>query len=263
MKKIILILLSFVMLMSFTGCFGAGGTGAEDMNTEEKGKDGIALKGEVKTSALAEAAVGDLVKFGKYEQDNNKENGKEDVEWIVLAKEDNKILVISRQGLDCVKYLDNGETGGDKTVTWESSTIRTWLNGTFISEAFAEEEQAKLSETKVTAEDNKTHGTDAGNDTTDKVFLLSVSEADKYFKGSDATASNNLRKCKATAYAKEKGAWSVGDKNLLAYWSLRTPGYDNNFVSYVDSDGKIRDTGLSSEYKYLSVRPAMWIEIGE
>ena len=198
MKKVILILMSFVMLMSFTGCFG-GGTSEENLDTEDKGKDGITLRGDVKTSALAEAAVFDLVEFGKYEQDNNKENGKETIEWIVLAKEDNKILVVSRKGLDNVKYSDSDAKSDIEAITWKDSTIRTWLNSTFVNDAFSAEEKNKLSDTTVVAEDNKTHSTDAGEDTTDKVFLLSVSEANKYFK------DNNDRKCSATKYAKEKG----------------------------------------------------------
>lgn len=254
--------MSFVMIMSFTGCFGSG-TNQEDLDTEDKGKDGISLKGEVKTSTLAEASIGDLIKFGKYEQDTNEEK-KEDIEWLVLDKKDGKILVISRYGLDSVKFLDKTEKASDEKVTWETSTLRTWLNTTFMSEAFTDEEKNKISETNIVAEDNEKYSVNAGSHTVDKMFLLSLPEADKYFKADGETASNNARKCRATAYAKKNGTWTVGAKNnFLSYWSLRTPGYDNNFVAYVDSDGRIHDAGLSFAYTHCSVRPAMWISIGE
>jgi hypothetical protein len=54
----------------------------------------------VKPVALENAQVGDLVSLGQYEQDNNTENGKEAILWQVLAVEDGRILVISRDGLD-------------------------------------------------------------------------------------------------------------------------------------------------------------------
>ena len=42
------------------------------------------------TNPYASVSVGDTIFFGEYEQDNNLSNGKEEIEWIVLAKENNK-----------------------------------------------------------------------------------------------------------------------------------------------------------------------------
>ena len=47
---------------------------------------------------------GDYFTFGAYEQDNNLANGPEPIEWIVLAKEEKKILIISRYGIDACPY---------------------------------------------------------------------------------------------------------------------------------------------------------------
>ena len=78
------------------------------------------------------AEVGDYICFGAYEQDKDTSDGKENVEWQVLAKEDNKILVISKYVLDAKPYNTNLVN-----VTWETCALQTWLNGTFFDEAFS------------------------------------------------------------------------------------------------------------------------------
>ena len=77
--------------------------------------------GQYKIEKMKIAEVGDIVYFGAYEQDNNTSNGKEDIEWIVLAKENGKVLVISKYALDCQEY---NSTYTD--VTWEACSLRTW-----------------------------------------------------------------------------------------------------------------------------------------
>ena len=69
------------------------------------------------------ATIGAVVTFGAYEQDNNTSNGKEKIEWIVLATEGDKSLVISKYILDCQPYNTSRAE-----VTWEICTLRTWLN---------------------------------------------------------------------------------------------------------------------------------------
>ena len=69
---------------------------------------------------------GDIITFGKYEQDNKKSNGKEDIEWIVLAREGNKVLVLSRYALASKPY-NNKKTD----VTWETCSLRKWLDKDF------------------------------------------------------------------------------------------------------------------------------------
>ena len=44
------------------------------------------------------------VKLGKYEQDNNFDNGKEDIEWIVVEKEGGKALLLSKYIIDLKQY---------------------------------------------------------------------------------------------------------------------------------------------------------------
>ena len=114
---------------------------------------------------LKNAAIGSYVIFGAYEQDNNLANGNEEIEWLVLARENNRLLIISRNALDSKPY--NTE---DVSVTWETCTLRTWLNQDFYNTAFSSEEQEMIPTVTVKAEKNNIYGPDPGNDTQDRVF---------------------------------------------------------------------------------------------
>lgn len=80
--------------------------------------------------------VGHYVSFGKYEQDNNTSNGKEKIEWLVLEVKDGKALVISKYALDCKPYNTSSTN-----VTWETCSLRNWLNNDFINSAFSATEK--------------------------------------------------------------------------------------------------------------------------
>lgn len=93
--------------------------------------------------------MGDEVKFGAYEQDNNPSNGKEEIEWEVLDKKDNQILVISKKALDAQEYWDSFEN-----TDWEASEMRKWLNESFFQNAFSQYHQSLIMDTAVTADQN-------------------------------------------------------------------------------------------------------------
>ena len=200
------------------------------------------------------AEVGDYVYFGSYEQDNDTSNGQEDIEWLVLAKEDNKILVISKYALDCQPY-----NTARKKVTWETCVLRNWLNSDFISAAFTEDEKALILETTVTADKNPSYSTDPGNDTTDKIFLLSIDEANEYF------SSDDERMCAPAAYAKAQGAYSSSDYEVdgeaTCWWWLRSPGYLQDYAAVVYFGGGVYYYGLNVYFDYACVRPAFWINL--
>lgn len=198
------------------------------------------------------APVGSLIKYGKYEQDNDSSNGIEDIEWIILAKDDNKMLVISDKAIDCKQYHSSyGNT------TWEECSLRRWLNDTFVNEAFTPEEQEKILTTNVTADANPDYDTDAGNDTEDKVFLLSIEEANRYFK------YDSERQCIPTEYAKANGAYTYEiDGASNCFWWLRSQGgYSNKSASVVNSDGTVSKYGNAVDDNRDCVRPAMWISL--
>ena len=124
----------------------------------------------------AKFAVGNYVTFGTYPQ-TKAGNDATPIEWLVLARDGNKALLISRYGLDAqpynIVYTD---------VTWENCTLRTWLNWTFYNKAFSSAEQSAILTTNVDNSKKQCYSgysTDGGNNTQDKVFLLSYAEANK------------------------------------------------------------------------------------
>ena len=210
---------------------------------------------------LKNANVGSYVTFGAYEQDNNNSNGKEDVEWLVLAKEGNKVLVISKYALDCQQYNTS-----DTNVTWETCSLRKWLNGTFINNAFSAEEQAMIPTVTVSDDKEPDYSTDPGNATQDKVFLLSIAEAYQYF------TSDETRKCAPTDYAIAQGALGeyIGDSykagGRAAWWWWLLVHVNYNHTAGVNSSGDVRwggvyGGGLNVDSDVVAVRPALWINL--
>ena len=123
--------------------------------------------------------VGDVILFGKYQQDAYDEeilSVKRDIEWEILSVEEGRILVISKYALDTKPY--NNE---DKKVSWETCTLRNWLNNDFYNNAFSNEEKKEILSVTLDNKANTFYGTTGGNNTTDKVFCLSIEEAEKYF----------------------------------------------------------------------------------
>ena len=203
---------------------------------------------ETATVLLASAAVGDYVVFGSYEQDNDLTNGKEPIEWLVLDKQDDKILVISKYGLDCQPYNEEY-----KNVTWETCTLRGWLNDSFLNEAFGAEEQALIPTVKASADKNPYRKTDPGNDTNDRVYLLSIVEAEQFFD------SKEKRQCEQTAFAVAQGAYK--NENGTCRWWLRSPGNDRDSAADVDYDGSVSNFGRRVHGGNGAIRPAMWIDV--
>lgn len=202
----------------------------------------------VTDSKIKSAEIGDYIEFGEYEQDGDESNGKEDIEWLVLDKEEDRILVISKYALDCQPYNDV-----DEDITWEECTLREWLNDEFINNAFTAEEKSAIPTVTVKAGKNPSYDVDPGKDTRDKVFLLSADEAKKLFK------ENSERVCQATAYAVFNGVW---DDPKGDFWWLRSPGATADYASCIGETGYIHALGHYASRDNLSVRPAMWIELG-
>ncbi len=216
-------------------------------------KDSSNQKAEIKLNyekaMLKNANVGSIVTFGAYEQDNNTSNGNEDVEWLVLKVKSGKVLVISKYALDCKPY----NTSYDE-VTWENCTLREWLNNDFINLTFSKDERAAISTVTVSADKNPKRSTNPGKATQDKVFLLSIPEAEKYFILKDA------RKCEPTKYAVECGAY-VDDADGGCWWWLRSPGSTQSYAANVNNDGSIYDYDIYVCNNKNAVRPAMWLSV--
>ena len=212
---------------------------------------------------LEHAAVGDIVVFGAYEQDNNLSNGKEAVEWIVLSIRGDRALLLSRYGLDAQPF--NTE---NKEVTWKTCSLRKWLNYNFYEACFDNEEQNRIVSSTVRACKNwKYMQVNPGKNTRDNVFLLSTEEARKcpYFKNLEYEQHkygdelrNDKRLCVATEYAKKNGAY-VG-KEGTSYWWLRTPGPNRMHAAYINTDGSVFGGGMVFHNDRV-VRPAIWVSV--
>ena len=199
------------------------------------------------------AKVGDYFFFGAYEQDNNISNGKEAIEWLVLAVEDGKVLIISKHALDCRPYNDKSES-----VTWATCTLRTWLNNYFLNSAFSDLEEELIPTVKVSASaaKNSMYPSNPGNTTQDKIFLLSSSEAMQYLNSVEA------RKCVPTDYAIANGA-RTNQTGGYCWWWLRTPGTDQKHTVSVRDAGTIDMFGHTVNYDVTTVRPVLWIDLSK
>ncbi|MBE6911981.1 MAG: toll/interleukin-1 receptor domain-containing protein [Ruminococcaceae bacterium] len=201
-----------------------------------------------KAEKLKTAKVGDYVFLGKYEQDNNTSNGEEDIEWLVLEIKEGKALLISKYALDCKQY----NTTGAK-VTWETCTLREWLNNDFVNSAFSGDEKAMIPTVTVSADKNPMYDTNPGNATQDQIFLLSITEVNKYF------SSDSERKCEPTEHAVANGAFE--NNSSCCWWWLRSPGCVQDSAARVITGGIVGEGGGSVDNGFVAVRPALWVNL--
>lgn len=199
-------------------------------------------------------ALTDVVKgeksftFGRYEQDNNLSNGPESISWRVLTVERNRALLISEYCLDTKPY--NTEW---KEITWETSTLRAWLNREFLNAAFTADERKIISVTALKNDDNPKDGTDGGRDTQDRVFLLSVAEVEQYFEN-DAD-----RIARFTTYARVQGG--IASDSVAGWWWLRSPGGQQGNAAFVSLSGSVAHHGSYIILHDYSIRPAFWLDL--
>lgn len=167
--------------------------------------------------ALKNASVGDSIDLGDYS-------------WTVMAIEDGKALILSNTNVTFMAYNDTF-----KTVDWENSSLRSWLNNDFYT-SFTTPIQNRITLTTLENPDNITYSTAGGNNTEDKVFLFSYKDAVDYFD-------------------------KVGARAIDGWWWLRTPGEYPSYAARVANDGQIY---LDGDYVSAAcgVRPAMWVDIG-
>lgn len=125
---------------------------------------------------LSAAMVGSEVVLGSYEQDGNTENGAESVEWIILEKTEDSILLISKYALASMRYADSAEN-----FIWERSGIRKWLNGDFYNSVFNSWEKDMIMSSEVTGEVDTNFGKSADFVVQDKLYLFNSLELSKYF----------------------------------------------------------------------------------
>lgn len=217
----------------------------KDEESEDENENTTEMISEVIT--LGEDEIGSTVLFGSYPQ-TAAGNDKTPIEWQVLDKQRDKILLISKKGLAGRPYNDEL-----RDVTWENCTLRKWLNGEFLNDAFNATEQKAICRTIVKAGNNPLYDTDPGADTEDRVFLLSILEAEKFF------GSNNERICTATEAAINNGAKVMNAK--ACWWWLRSPGHQRDSAAHVYYGGSVGCGGQDVNFDFYAVRPALWVNL--
>lgn len=216
----------------------------------------------------ANAAMGDTVAFGYYEQDADLSNGKEPINWFIADMSNGKALLVSEKCLDCMPYsVANSDS-------WTGSDVREWLNNDFYSNSFSAEEQAFISESSIISgypvlPSDYMHE----ENTSDKIFVLDFDEYREYVTG-DA---------KLTAYARKEYLAAINDSDYNTYESaeeeycsneteygenyswclLRNLGPIENtvqFVSWFDEAGIAAvGNGFCDASCYVAIRPAVWV----
>lgn len=291
-KRITAFLLSVAMILSLVPTFSltalADETGTQATTTAKNITLGTsALKGGQKSN----------VYFGNYKQSSDGNGGYniDPIKWRVLDTANDydgnavegttdtttSLLLLSDQNLDVFQYHTDYEA-----VTWEESTMRSWLNGyeskenigdnadkdstaaavnagidysndNFISKAFSSGEQKSIVKTSVKNESNGS--VSGGNNTEDQVFLLSIAETKNTAYGFTAdTSSTDTRVSTNTDYVTGGGEingdmYGSGEADC---WWLRSPGYYASSAAYVDYDGSVCDSGSRVSNDCDAVRPA-------
>ena len=205
-------------------------------------KDGTCSCFGLYTYILGDCFVeGDIVTFGRYPQ-NEQSMEPTPLSWRILEITDNAALLLSEYILEQYTYHDQNEG-----ITWEWSNVRSYLNGFgsahnknginhenkgFIDVAFTAEERKQIKTVINTNPDaNYSPG---GNDTEDRVFLLTRDEVFKYFP------TNQSRLASPTSYAIHPPT-SSGRKNL---WTCEVTCSDNNTCSCQEGTGKRDGTSV-------------------
>lgn len=173
------------------------------------------------------------------------------MEWQVLAKKEGKLLLLCNSTPGIRSYNSK-----KANITWEKSSLRTWLNGSFLKDSFSEEEQALLLTTAVSnaASQGFETGAKGGKDTKDKVFLLSYAELMQYLPEGRALPESTITEMVQQAFLKKNPSEDASSE--ITGWWLRSPGETQSAALAVSSAGEAVQRPVNGS---ASVRPAMWV----
>ena len=222
----------------------------------------------------------DCIWFGNYWQEDTNRDGKADkkdamtsIKWRVLSVEGDDAFLVADKNLDCQRYNDTYED-----VTWETCTLRSWLNGygeeenvckkdyrseNFMEYAFTAKEQAAIQTADLVNKNNLEYGTNGGNNTSDQVYPLSIEEATNPAYGFSSSIEDyaESRRALNTAFTKGQGAYTSEEYVGNGYWWLRSPGRFNYKASYMFYRGNVYMHGNSVHDINLTIRPALHLNL--
>ena len=166
--------------------------------------------------------VGDTFYFGSYNERR--------ISWKVLRMQDRMAFIISSNNICTLPYHQP-----DGNITWSDCTLRKWLNSDFLNGAFTQALQSRILRCKLNNDNNPRYKTPGGAPTTDKVFLLSINEANTIFANDKARANGSL-------------------------WWLRSPGKYPSDAACVSVGGEVGTYGMGVRHDG-GVRPALWLNL--
>ncbi|MBR7164957.1 MAG: hypothetical protein IKD18_01640, partial [Clostridia bacterium] len=224
--------------------------------TEEK-------KNEIYASnpALALCKEGQIVKFGKYESDNNAANGPEDVEWIVLevTKENGKAraLLLSKD----IIGAPGGWNKTDGNTFYSASNLHDWCESDFYLTftMYDASLKDKILKMKVATADSST-GVDSGEDVAAHAYAPAKEDLDKYLTG-------DLAKyiiASPTASAKAAGVTAYGKEQAAQYYLRNVGNVENNaqWAAGIDKKGAFNE-GLAMSGNATGARVCINVDLGE
>ena len=260
-KSLALFLAVLMVVLCAPAAFAAGGTDT-----------GKALQLNYGTASNLKGAQQSNVYFGNYMQSSP--DSKDPVKWRVLFNADGKLFLLADQNLDVMPYNEESTS-----VTWETCTLRSWLNGYgttanacgadyvgagFIGSAFTAAENAAIAVTDVKNPRNPRYpNVDSGAATADKVFLLSIAEAmDTTYGFTNNYFTTNTRVATNTAYVASGGTTGeyTSEVGEAGYWWLRSPGGSSYGAAHVESSGRLMDEGITVDSGF-AVRPALNVDL--
>ena len=200
-----------------------------------------------KYESLKDSQIGDVVTYGVYQDSFG--TWREDMDWIVLDRNEYRILLLSRYAIDCYPY---NNTKGN--ISWDESSIRKWLNSSFINLAFKQEERNRICVTDI---NNVTEYSGRKKIDQCKIFVPAASDINDF----GYLKANMI--CEATAYAVEQGVQkesSSKDGKIIRYcnWWLRDTNCESKAL-VVSFSGGITEEDVDT--KHVGIRPAMWIKV--
>ena len=215
----------------------------------------------------------------------------EKIKWRVLKVSKDKAILLSDQVIDAGGYDVYDESLSENALTWERSPMRSWLNGydssensyeidysdhSFLGGAFSEKEQNAIVEKAINNENSGPYSKEyGGNNTEDKVFLLSyyeiykTSTAASYgFCKKSYNVLDEARRSKSSTYAKARGITTMSSTDMEEYdgcceWSLRSPAGEEGNEAFVYPQGCVLDDTYAVDEDFPGVRPALKIDLSD
>lgn len=207
--------------------------------TQEDGAIYSVLKNEINWDLNNDV----IINGSKYHKTENNYFKYEPIKWRVLHYENSEAFLLADAILDSQPYHSENEE-----IDWEKSSIRAWLNNEFINKAFSNEENKAINTVELINKDNSKYGTQGGKNTSDKLFLLSLSEVDETEESKEyGFWDKKTRKCKNDNFSEE-----------TYFWWLRSPGNSSHDAAGVYYYGWVFGYGYDVQEPAGGIRPALY-----